>query len=271
MHDKVLKFGMCCRQSVSDEQAVSADDLLSTTISAIVVAQPQHLTSCLEYLKLFHGTGDWSGMTGFQVATLEAAAAYIEQLHPSFSAHSVPGDLQSCKLPLHSYARSDPNCCWSDRPLLSSLLVPGHLLFCKLPIWINTGSDRACSCLCSCIHCWGGQRKAHMNDLAAYKMETSTISTTEGMMHTEEGPRHSQEFVLALLEHDEPLTFANSMLAQPGSSPVQIPSRHKGQSPDNLRCAGTLDCFMRYHTQPFPCTSYILMPLRCRAVSPVSL
>ena len=84
-------FGVCCRQSFHSEEAVSADDLLSTTIAAIVVAQPQHLVSCLEYLKLFHGTGDWSGKTGFQVATLEAAAAYLEQINPSCSPLSAAG------------------------------------------------------------------------------------------------------------------------------------------------------------------------------------
>ena len=88
MHDA---FGICCRQSIHSEEAVSADDLLSTTIAAIVVAQPQHLISCLEYLKLFHGTGDWSGKTGFQVATLEAAAAYLEQINPSCSPLSAAG------------------------------------------------------------------------------------------------------------------------------------------------------------------------------------
>ncbi len=100
-----------------------------------------------------------------------------------------------------------------------------------------------------------------MIDLAANKMETSTISTTEGMMHTEGRPRHSHEFVLALLEHDEPLTFANSMLAQPGSSPVQIPSRHKGQSPDNLRCAGTLSIAL---CDTIPSHSLALPTFLCR-------
>lgn len=76
---------------MSNQQAVSADDLLSSTIAAIVVAQPRHLVSCLEYIKLFHGAGDWSGKAGFQVATLEAAAAYIEQGDPAFSSSPAPG------------------------------------------------------------------------------------------------------------------------------------------------------------------------------------
>ena len=93
MHDA---FSICCRQSAHSEEAVSADDLLSTTIAAIVVAQPQRLISCLEYLKLFHGTGDWSGKTGFQVATLEAAAAYLEQINPACSPLSTAGDHHLC-------------------------------------------------------------------------------------------------------------------------------------------------------------------------------
>lgn len=77
---------------------MSADDLLSTTIAAVIVAQPQHLVSSLEYLKLFHGTGDWSGKTGFQVATLEAAAAYIEQHDPGFAPSPASGELRiACK------------------------------------------------------------------------------------------------------------------------------------------------------------------------------
>ncbi len=92
MHDA---YDFCCRQSAHSEEAVSADDLLSTTIAAIVVAQPQHLISCLEYLKLFHGTGDWSGKTGFQVATLEAAAAYLEQINPACSPLTPAGDHSS--------------------------------------------------------------------------------------------------------------------------------------------------------------------------------
>ena len=83
---------ICCRQTGHSEEAVSADDLLSTTIAAIIVAQPQRLVSSLEYLKLFHGTGDWSGKTGFQVATLEAAAAYLEQINPSSRSPSAAGD-----------------------------------------------------------------------------------------------------------------------------------------------------------------------------------
>ncbi len=78
---------------MSDPQAVSADDLLSCTIAAIVVARPRRLVSCLEYIKLFHGAGDWSGKTGFQVATLEAAAAYIEQGDPAFHSSPAPGIL----------------------------------------------------------------------------------------------------------------------------------------------------------------------------------
>lgn len=89
MHSAV---GICCRHSSHSEEAVSADDLLSTTIAAIVVAQPLRLVSCLEYLKLFHGTGDWSGKTGFQVATLEAAAAYLAQINPSCRPDSAAGD-----------------------------------------------------------------------------------------------------------------------------------------------------------------------------------
>ncbi|CAK0785390.1 hypothetical protein CVIRNUC_008599 [Coccomyxa viridis] len=134
------------RQSSDSEQAVSADDLLSTTIAAVIVAKPERLVSCLEYLKLFHSTGDWSGKTGFQVATLEAAAAYIEQLNRAFSTFSASGP----------------------------------------------------------------------------------------------APRHSQEFMQALLEEDEPLTFANSsyalrMQAQHTSSPIQVPGPHKDKSASDLR------------------------------------
>ena len=88
--------GWLCRESSDSEQAVSADDLLSTTIAAVIVAQPERLGSCLEYLKLFHSTGDWSGKTGFQVATLEAAAAYIEQLDPAFSTFTASGGSGFC-------------------------------------------------------------------------------------------------------------------------------------------------------------------------------
>ena len=90
--------GELCRESSDSEQAVSADDLLSTTIAAVIVAKPERLVSCLEYLKLFHSTGDWSGKTGFQVATLEAAAAYIEQLNRAFSTFSASGKPGLCTL-----------------------------------------------------------------------------------------------------------------------------------------------------------------------------
>ena len=54
-----------------------------------------------------------------------------------------------------------------------------------------------------------------------------------------------------LLEQDEPLTFASS--AHPVSSPVQIPSRHEGVSPDNLRCR---DC----PHLPLPCALRPALP-----------
>ena len=73
----------------------------------------------------------------------------------------------------------------------------------------------------------------------------------ESVCHAGVAPRHSQEFVRALLEHDEPLTFANSSGALqppplPASSPVQIPSRHKGHSPDTIRYPEMLACSL-YH------------------------
>lgn len=67
-------------------------------------------------------------------------------------------------------------------------------------------------------------------------LETEACRKTcwvESMKRVGGRQRHSQEFVRALLEQEEPLTFASS--ATPVSSPVQILSRHEGVSPDNLR------------------------------------
>lgn len=193
-------FSICCRQSARSEDAVSADDLLSTTIAAIVVAQPQHLISCLEYLKLFHGTGDWSGKTGFQVATLEAAAAYLEQINPACSPLSTAGNNHLCiRCP------RDLTGFYNARHIPHGLLQKDsriRMLFLHvIPRFWGWSLQEVC--------------KAEILECAGAK------------------PRHSQEFVRALLEDDEPLTFASSTRLQ--STPVQIPSRHEGVSPDNLR------------------------------------
>ncbi|CAL8465969.1 g5505 [Coccomyxa elongata] len=58
---------------------MTADDVLGLMIATVILAQPHCMVSMLEYVKAFHTSGDWAGQTGFQVATLEAAIAFLPQ------------------------------------------------------------------------------------------------------------------------------------------------------------------------------------------------
>ncbi|KAL0050827.1 hypothetical protein WJX82_007905 [Trebouxia sp. C0006] len=73
------------RRSDKSVGPLSSDSLLPLFIVAIVVAQPLHLHACLAYVRTFHKHADWAGQTGFQVATLEAAITFLQQLLPGRS------------------------------------------------------------------------------------------------------------------------------------------------------------------------------------------
>ncbi|DBA86794.1 TPA: hypothetical protein ACH3X2_005378 [Trebouxia sp. C0005] len=73
------------RRSDKSVGPLSSDSLLPLFIVAIIVAQPLHLHACLAYVRTFHKHADWAGQTGFQVATLEAAITFLQQLLPGRS------------------------------------------------------------------------------------------------------------------------------------------------------------------------------------------
>jgi hypothetical protein len=56
-----------CRLEGGPGHDMTADDVLGLMIATVVIAQPQRLTSMLEYVKAFYTCGDWAGQTGFQV------------------------------------------------------------------------------------------------------------------------------------------------------------------------------------------------------------
>ena len=56
-----------CRLEDGPGHDMTADDVLGLMIATVVMAQPQRLTSMLEYVKTFYTCGDWAGQTGFQV------------------------------------------------------------------------------------------------------------------------------------------------------------------------------------------------------------
>lgn len=73
---------------------LSSDDLLPLLIATLIKTQLPHLFSCLQYVAAFHCSGDWNGMDGFQVATFEAAVAFLMQQGDGPTTAQFPYDRQ---------------------------------------------------------------------------------------------------------------------------------------------------------------------------------
>ncbi|KAG5357612.1 Vacuolar protein sorting-associated protein 9a [Yarrowia sp. C11] len=85
--DKMICVLNCCkvifgllRQTKSEE---SADGFLPLLIYVVIKAQPQHLTSNLNYIQRFRSSERLSGEPGYYLSSLLGAVAFVEQLDKS--------------------------------------------------------------------------------------------------------------------------------------------------------------------------------------------